>query len=180
MSEKLYHDYLAYLEEYDLAGFPCIKRFAWLLLRTTFPIVLFFRLSGHRSILVRCIAIPVYKLIRIISGVQIPRQTKIGKGLLIPHYGCVVLNKKSVYGEYLTIHQCVTVGFKGYASKDTKSPRIGNHVRLSAGAIVLGDIEIGDNVTVGAGAVVVKSVSSNSVVVGSPAYPLKKTDNQSS
>ncbi len=173
MSEELYHDYLAYLEEYALGDFPRIKRFAWLLLRTTFPIILFFRLAGHRNVLVRCFAIPIYKIIRTISGVQIPRQTKIGGGLLVPHYGCIVLNKKSTYGDYLTVHQCVTVGFKGYASEDTKSPRIGNHVRLSAGAIVIGDIELGDHVTVGAGAIVVKSVPSNTVVAGNPAHPLR-------
>jgi serine acetyltransferase len=176
MSKELYHDYLAYLEEYGLGSFAPIRRFAWLMLRTTFPIILFFRLAGHRNVLVRCFGIPIYKLIRMLSGVQIPRQTKIGGGLLVPHYGCIVLNKKSTYGEYLTVHQCVTVGFKGYASKDTKSPRIGNHVRLSAGAIVIGEIEIGDNVTVGAGAIVVKSIPDNTVVAGNPALPLRVND----
>ena len=47
-------------------------------------------------------------------------------------------------------------------------------MKVCAGAIVLGDIEIGDNVVIGAGAVVIKSIPVNSVVVGNPAKIVKQ------
>lgn len=49
-------------------------------------------------------------------------------------------------------------------------PTIGDNVRICAGAVVVGDINIGNNVTIGANAVVVKSVPDDCVVAGNPAY----------
>ena len=48
-------------------------------------------------------------------------------------------------------------------------PIIGNHVRISKGAIVFGGITIGDNAVIGANAVVDKPVPDNAVVAGVPA-----------
>ena len=45
---------------------------------------------------------------------------------------------------------------------------IGNGVRISAGAKVLGQIEIGDNAIIAANAAVVKSIEENMVVDGVP------------
>jgi serine O-acetyltransferase len=167
--KELHHDYLVYVDEHELECFSRIKRIIWLLFRTTFIIVLFYRLSNHKIKIIKYSAIPIYKFIRILSGVQISRDAKIGKGLFLPHFGTIVLNKKAIYGDFLTIYHGVTVGAKGGASQDSKSPVIGNNVRLSTGSILLGDIKIGNNVTVGAGAVVVKSIIPDSVVVGNPA-----------
>lgn len=167
--KELHHDYLVYVDEHELECFSRIKRLIWLLFRTTFIIVLFYRLSNHKIKIIKYSAIPIYKFIRILSGVQISRDAKIGKGLFLPHFGTIVLNKKAIYGDFLTIYHGVTVGAKGGASQDPKSPVIGNNVRLSTGSILLGDITIGNNVTVGAGAVVVKSILPDSVVVGNPA-----------
>lgn len=167
--EELHHDYLVYVDEHELESFSKVKRLIWLLFRTTFIIVLFYRLSNHKIKIIKYSAIPFYKFIRILSGVQIPRDTIIGKGLFLPHFGTIVLNRKALYGDFLTIYHGVTVGAKGGASQDSKSPVIGNMVRLSTGSILLGDISIGDNVTVGAGSVVVKSIPSETVVVGNPA-----------
>lgn len=51
---------------------------------------------------------------------------------------------------------------------------IGNNVTVNVNSVVLGDIVIGNNVTIGAGTVLMKSVPDNCVVVGNPAYILKK------
>ncbi len=168
----LYHDYQVYVSEHELEDFSKIKRLIWLCIRTTFLIVVFYRLSNSRNRLVKYLSIPIYKIIRIVSGVQIPRAAVIGKGLFLPHFGVIVLNKKAQYGDYLTIYHGVTVGAKGGGSNDAKCPVIGSHVRLSTGSIILGDVLIGDNVIVGAGSVVVKSIPANTVVVGNPAKPI--------
>jgi len=93
----------------------------------------------------------------------------IGAGLLIMHGFSTLVMAKSI-GENCTINQQVTVGFKN----TPVPPVIGNNVRIGAGAIVIGEIHIGDNTTIGAGAVVTKSVPNDCVVVGNPAFILKR------
>ena len=118
----LHQDYLVYIDEHELKDFSKLKRWLWLITRTTFPIILCFRLAHHKSKLVKCFFIPLYKLTRIISGVQIPRGTVIGKGLFLPHFGTIVLNKKAVFGDFLTIYHGVTVGAKGVLVELSKAP----------------------------------------------------------
>ncbi|WP_013325131.1 serine O-acetyltransferase [Gloeothece verrucosa] len=92
----------------------------------------------------------------------------IGAGLFIQHgFSTIIM---ADIGENCWINQQVTIGYKDKSGR----PKIGNNVRITAGAKVIGAIEIGDNVTVGANAVVVKNVPSNCVVVGVPAYIIKK------
>lgn len=47
--------------------------------------------------------------------------------------------------------------------------KIGNHVFIGAGCIILPGVTIGNNVVIGAGSVVTKSVPDNVVVAGNPA-----------
>ncbi|MGB2741778.1 MAG: hypothetical protein WBC60_14620 [Cognaticolwellia sp.] len=77
-------------------------------------------------------AIPIYKLIRMLTRVQ----TSIGGDLFLPHFGTIVLNRKAVYGETLTLFYGVTVGAKGAASKVIGLPIIGDNVKLSASATI--------------------------------------------
>ncbi|KJH72321.1 serine O-acetyltransferase [Aliterella atlantica] len=93
----------------------------------------------------------------------------IGSGLFIQHGFSTVISAKSV-GDNCWINQQVTVGHNGVGN----SPTIGNNVAIRAGAKVIGDIKIGDNVIIGANAVVVKDIPPNCVVVGVPAYIIKR------
>lgn len=68
------------------------------------------------------------------------------------------------------INQQVTIGYKD----KTGRPQIGDNVRITAGAKVIGNLKIGNNVTVGANAVVVKNVPDNCVVVGVPASIIQR------
>ncbi len=89
---------------------------------------------------------------------------EIGVPIYIQHGFSTVIAAKEV-GSYCWINQQVTIGW----TFDDEPPRIGNGVRITAGAKVLGKIKIGDNAIVGANAVVVKSVDDNSIVGGVPA-----------
>jgi serine O-acetyltransferase len=92
----------------------------------------------------------------------------IGPGLFIQHgFSTIIM---ADLGANCWINQQVTIGHKDKSGR----PKIGNNVRITAGAKVLGNIKIGDNVTVGANAVVVKDVPDNCVVVGVPAYIIKR------
>jgi serine O-acetyltransferase len=93
----------------------------------------------------------------------------IGPGLYFQHGFATIVHAKSI-GKNCSINQQVTIGFNGAG----KFPVIGDNVSIRAGAKVLGDIVLGDNVIVGAGAVVTKSVPPNCVVVGVPAYIIKR------
>lgn len=95
----------------------------------------------------------------------------VGEGLVIQHGFSTIVGAVSI-GRNCQIWQNVTIGTN--KSKSGNKAIIGNNVKISAGAIVLGKITIGDNVTIGAGAVIVKDVPENCVVVGNPAYIIKR------
>lgn len=92
--------------------------------------------------------------------------TKIEGGLVCFHPFATVINAKSI-GENFEFRNGLTVGNK--LNDNKLLPTIGNHVTAGANVCIIGDINIGDHVDIGAGTVVVKSIPSNSVVVGNPA-----------
>ncbi len=66
-------------------------------------------------------------------------------------------------GERATLLQNVTIG-----KSNGKAPQIGDDVFIGANACILGGIKVGNNVRIGAGAVVVKDVPDNTTVVSQP------------
>ena len=91
-----------------------------------------------------------------------------GYGLVIPHYGTIVVGSGNSIGNYAVLHTstCVTAGNK----------IIGDGMYLSTGAKVPGDIELGNFTTIGANAVVNKSEESNCLLVGIPAEKKRYED----
>lgn len=94
---------------------------------------------------------------------------KIGKGLFIQHGFATIISAKEI-GDNCWINQQVTIGFNG----DGNNPVIGNNVKITAGAKVIGKITVDDNSVIGANAVVVKDVPKNVVMGGIPAKVIKK------
>ncbi len=87
-------------------------------------------------------------------------------GLVIPHYGTVVVGSGNSIGRYAVLHTatCITTGKK----------IIGDGFYLSTGAKVLKDVQIANNVSVGCNAVVYGDVESpDSFVAGNPASIIK-------
>ncbi|BAY17037.1 transferase hexapeptide repeat containing protein [Anabaenopsis circularis NIES-21] len=92
----------------------------------------------------------------------------IGAGLFIQHgFSTIIM---ADIGEQCWVNQQVTIGYKDKSGR----PKIGNNVRITAGAKVLGNIQVGDNVTIGANSVVVKDVPNDCVVVGIPAAIIRR------
>ena len=110
---------------------------------------------------------------RFLTGIEIHPGAKIGEGLFIDHGTGVVIGETAEIGSGVTIYQGVTLGGTG-KEKGKRHPTIGNNVVVSAGAKVLGSIEIGDNVKIGAGSVVLKEVPPNCTVVGVPGKIVKR------
>lgn len=90
-------------------------------------------------------------------------------GLVIPHYGTIVVGSGNSIGRYAVLHTatCITQGKK----------TIGDGFYLSTGAKVLKDVRIANNVSVGCNAVVYKDVEDSEMfVAGNPAQIIKKSE----
>lgn len=105
---------------------------------------------------------------RDIGQIEIFYSSQIGKGLKINHGVGSVIGARCTIGDNCTIHQNCTIG-----DHNGGRPTIGNNVIIYAGAMVLGDINIGDNSIIGANAVVLESFPSNSIIAGTPARLIK-------
>jgi len=105
-----------------------------------------------------------------VTGADIPLNSKLGGGLLIPHPNGIVIHPASEIGCNCLIFQQVTIGTGSLPGV----PVIGSHVDIGAGAKILGGITIGNNVKIGANSVVIESVPSNCTVVGVPARIINK------
>ncbi|WP_338062014.1 serine O-acetyltransferase [Sporohalobacter salinus] len=104
---------------------------------------------------------------RFLTGIEIHPGAEIGNGFFVDHGMGVVIGETTEIGDNVTLYQGVTLGGTGKES-GKRHPTLGDNVMVSAGAKVLGSIEIGDNAKIGAGAVVLKPVPENTTVVGVP------------
>lgn len=121
------------------------------------------------------INIILLKIIKLITGIDIPAKTKIGYGLVIYHPQNIVINQDSILGNNIVLKHNVTIGNKkDPATGKLVSPIIGNNVEFNPGVVVAGDVSIGDNCILGAGTIVVKTIPENSIAVGNPARVIKK------
>ena len=141
--------------------------------------------SGVHAILLHRVAHELYKkerhfgaraisqTARFLTGIEIHPGATIGKRLVIDHGTGVVIGETAEIGDDCTIYQGVTLGGTG---KDLgkRHPTLGNGVLVGAGAKVLGPVKIGDNVKVAAGAVVLDEIPENSTAVGIPAKVVRR------
>jgi serine O-acetyltransferase len=101
------------------------------------------------------------------TGIEIHPGATIGRRLFIDHGMGIVIGETSEIGDDVLMYQGVTLGGTGKEA-GKRHPTIGNEVVIGTGAKILGNIRVGDHVKVGAGSVVVRSVPSHSTVVGVP------------
>jgi len=113
----------------------------------------------------------IERSIEIATGISIPIDCKIGKGLRVHHFGGIIFHPSVELGENCTIYHEVTIGDRGGFGKAAK---IGDNVMIGAGAKIIGEILIGNNCIIGANTVVAKDLSDNSVALGNPCL-IKRT-----
>lgn len=109
----------------------------------------------------------LFKLIQIVTGVELPCEAKVGSNFVIDHFGGIIVSGYAKFGDNCRIRNGVVVGLRRVEEK--YAPVVGNNVDIGAGAKLLGPISIGDNAIIGANAVVLCDVPANSIAVGVPA-----------
>lgn len=92
-----------------------------------------------------------------------------GYGLVIPHYGTIVVGGSNRIGNYAVLHTSTCI-------VDRRS-NIGDGLYLSTGAIISNHVELGDSITMGANSTLNRSCNQDSVLlVGSPALVKKESE----
>ncbi|MGY6631116.1 MAG: serine O-acetyltransferase [Wenzhouxiangella sp.] len=113
----------------------------------------------------------LYKLLKvfgqILTGIDLPCETRIGRRLRIEHFGGIVISGDAVIGDDVVIRNGVTIGLKRTGQRG--APVIGDRVDIGAGAKLLGAIRVGHDAVIGANAVVLQDVPDGALAVGIPA-----------
>ena len=108
-----------------------------------------------------------YQVISQKHGIEIPRNTVIGKGLYVGHPYNITINPRAVLGENVNIHKGVTIGQENRGARQG-TPTIGNNVWIGVNATVVGRITVGDDVLIAPNSYVNCNVPAHSVVIGNP------------
>src|SRR5690606_11414871 len=116
------------------------------------------------------------QLTRWTTGIEIHPGAIIGRRFFIDHGMGVVIGETTEIGDDVMLYHGVTLGGR---TRDggKRHPTLEDGVAVGAGAKILGPITIGAGSVVGANAVVTKDAPADSVLVGVPAKPRRRTEN---
>ena len=108
---------------------------------------------------------------RILTGIEIHPEAKIGKRLFIDHGTGVVIGQTAIIGDDVTIYHGVTLGGVGRSDQkgEKRHPTIDDGAMVGAGAQVLGDITVGKKAKVGSNSVVTNDIPDGATALGIPA-----------
>jgi serine O-acetyltransferase len=106
--------------------------------------------------------------ISVVFAVDIHPAANIGKGIMIDHATGLVVGETSVVEDNVSLMQSVTLGGTGKETGD-RHPKVRQGVLISAGAKILGNVEIGEGAKVAGGSVVLNDVPAHTTVAGVPA-----------
>lgn len=120
----------------------------------------------------RKVAVLRHRFWSVVTGADIPINSQIDGGLLLPHPSGIVIHPDARIGPNCLIFQQVTIGTRGEGG----APVIGGHVDIGAGAKILGPVKIGNHAVIGANAVVMTDAPDNCMAVGIPAVVKPRKD----
>ncbi|MCB1956571.1 MAG: hypothetical protein KDG55_12895 [Rhodocyclaceae bacterium] len=101
-------------------------------------------------------------------GIDIHPAAVIGSAVMLDHGTGFVAGETVVIGDGVSLLHGVTLGGTGKETGD-RHPRIRNGVSIGAGAVVLGNVEVGEGARIGAGSVVLSAVPAAVTAVGARA-----------
>lgn len=159
------------------------KRARWLVIFFSSPagVIISYRLERFFYLIVgrpwaalRVFLLPLFWVLRLASaGHEICYTAQIGRGLRVLHPTLGVV----VHGDAIVGKNCVLTG--GNSIGVRKPARrgeliVGDDVNVGFNACILGPVRVGNRVRIGAGAVVVKDVPDDAIAVGVPAEVIKR------
>lgn len=93
----------------------------------------------------------------------------LGYGVVIPHYGTIVVGSGNSIGNYAVLHTATCISAKGITS--------GDGLYLSTGAKITQKVILGDFISIGANSVVNKDcVEGGCMLAGAPAHKIKQCE----
>ncbi|ADM08433.1 serine acetyltransferase [Parvularcula bermudensis HTCC2503] len=104
-------------------------------------------------------------------NIDIHPAARLGESLFFDHASGIVIGETAVIADEVSVLHNVTLGGTGKETGD-RHPKIGRGVLISAGAKILGNIEVGEGAKIAAGSVVLHSVKPFCTVAGVPAVPV--------
>ena len=122
---------------------------------------------------VRCLrglALLRHRFWSVVTGADIPVNSRLAGGLRIPHPQGIVVHPRAVVGPNCLLMQQVTLG----SGPRPGLPVLVGHVDVGPGARVLGGVRIGAHARIGANAVVLDDVPEGATAVGVPARIVKR------
>ena len=101
-------------------------------------------------------------------GLDFFNNMSIDAGLVIGHWGRIIINYNTKIGKQFMVTHGVTIG-RDVRGKRKGYPTIGDRVCIRTNSTVVGNITIGDDVLIAPNTFVNFDVPSNSIVIGNPA-----------
>jgi serine O-acetyltransferase len=160
LAAQIHEDWIVHDRDWTQPGFRALlihRTHAWLLDRG----------GWGRGVLVKlCRA--QYRYVRNNYGIEIPFEAKVGRRVRIVHQAGIVFHWKTEIGDDCVVYQNVTLGATYSPKVLNKGPKVGNGVRIGAGAVVFAGITIGEGAIIGPNAVVMANVPAGARVVVEP------------
>ncbi len=147
-----------------------------------------FYLMSHQVIFLyrirRCLLLtglaPLATLVRylqnLLGGNDLSGHAIIGRFFRLPHPSGVIIGDGCRISDHVTIFQQVTIGTYGKLGGARGYPVLQDHVRVYAGAKIIGEMLIEENAMIGANAVLLTSVPAWHLAVGVPARVVPRRD----
>lgn len=115
----------------------------------------------------------VYRLVRNLYGIDLPRHARVGRRLRVAHTGIVLAAQASI-GSDCTLRHNVTIGRTDrHRREGNRAPVVGNRVEFSPGVVAIGPVQIGNDVRLGPNSVIMSDIQAGHTVFASPSKILK-------
>lgn len=102
------------------------------------------------------------------TGIDVENNTSIGKGLIVGHWGRIIINGSAHFGNEIFITHGVTIG-RDTRGKRKGVPTFGDRVCIRVNSTVVGNVHIGNDVLIAPNTFVNFDVPDHSIVIGNPA-----------